>query len=223
MMQIVRLRDSKQAAVRLADVLTNALKQNPAVTWLLPGGSNIAISVAAMELIPAELTSKLFLSQTDERYGPVGFADSNWQQLKDASFKFGQAKLLPFLREPQLSLEDTAEEASKVVAEIIKSSYTIGQFGMGADSHIAGIKPGSPASVASGLVVGYEWEDFTRITLTFNAIRQLNVALAFVFGESKKAMLEALENEHHQPMTSPAQILKSLTRATVYNDQIGEG
>lgn len=219
-MQIVEVENQNEAAEKLSTTLKSALEKFPAVTWFIPGGSNIAIAASAMAQIPEELTTKLILAQTDERYGPVGHKDSNWQQLLDAGFELKQAKALPILHEPELPLGGTAELAAKITGELIKSTYTIGQFGIGPDSHIAGIKPDSPASVASGLATGYEWSDFTRITLTFSAIRQLNQILAFTFGESKKAMLESLVNEHHQPMTQPAQILKSVANAVVYNDQI---
>lgn len=221
-MQLVKIASHNGAAEVLAEALKSALEKFPAVTWLVSGGSNIAISVAAMNLLDSELTKKLILAQTDERYGPVGHKDSNWQQLKDAGFNFKRAKSLPILYGPQLPLADTASASAKAIGELIKRTYTLGQFGIGGDGHIAGIKPDSPASVATGLVCGYEWSDFTRITLAFSAIRQLNQVLTFVFGETKKSTLETLANDQHQPMTQPMQILKSVNNSIIYNDQIGE-
>lgn len=219
-MQLIKIDNADQAAETLAGALQTALEQYPAVTWLVPGGSNIAITVAAMASLPDELTEKLIIAQTDERYGPLGHPDSNWRQLVEAGFKLKKAKALPVLTDEPLSLEETSARYAGHIGELIKLTYKIGQFGIGADGHIAGIKPDSPAAVANGLAVGYQAEDFNRVTITFGAIRQLDEAFAFVFGENKRAMLEALANEHHQPLLQPAQILKSLSNSFVYNDQI---
>lgn len=211
-----------QAGETLAAKLKTALEKYPVVTWFVPGGSNIKVAVEALAELPPELTEKLILAQTDERYGPLDHPDSNWKQLKDAGLALGQAKALPVLTAQPLSLADTASHYAKVTAELIRDSYKIGHFGIGPDGHIAGIKPDTPASVASGLVVGYEHSDFIRITLTFSAIRQMNEAYAFVFGEAKKSILESLEGDSRQLIDQPAQILKSIDGSIIYNDQIGE-
>lgn len=208
----------EQAAETLATTLIEALKKYNTVTWFVPGGSNIGITVAAMAAIPEELTGKLIIAQTDERYGPMGHKDSNWQQLIDAGFELKNANAQPVLTLEPLPLAETAQIYANKIRALEGMTYKIGQFGIGADSHIAGIKPGSPASVAEGLAAGYEAEDFQRVTMTFTAIRQLNEAHAFVFGEAKRAALSALANESHQPMLQPAQILKSNDKSFIYND-----
>ncbi|MGH7238252.1 MAG: 6-phosphogluconolactonase [Candidatus Saccharimonadales bacterium] len=219
-MQLLKIDSPEQATETLVAALKAALEKQPAVTWLVPGGSNIAITVAAMAGLPDALTEKLIIAQTDERYGELGHQDSNWRQLIEAGFQLKKAKALPILTNEPLSLQGTATRYAKNIGELIMLTYKIGQFGIGPDGHIAGIKPDSPAAVANGLAVGYQAEDFERVTITFGAIRQLDEAFAFVFGESKRATLEALANEHHQPLLQPAQILKSLSNSLVYNDQI---
>lgn len=218
-MEIVKIEPSEAAGI-LARALKEALEQHDIVTWFLPGGSNIKTSIEAMDLLPDELTERLYLSQTDERFGPLGHKDSNWQQLEDLGFKVKKAKTAMFLQDQTSSLGDVTANAGDIIQNLILKSYTIGQFGIGPDGHIAGIKPGSPASVATGLTSGYPWEDFTRVTMTFAAIRQLNQVLAFAFGEPKAHTLSALRDESHQLINQPAAILKS-ARATLYNDQIG--
>ncbi len=214
--------EQKEAAGVLAETLQSALKQSVPVTWFLSGGSNIDITIAAMEQLPEELTKNLILAQVDERYGSVGHPDSNWKQLLDAGLNIKQARAMPILHDPELPLIDTAAITAKMTGELIKRTYTIGQFGVGSDYHIAGIKPDSPACIARDLAVGYEWTDFKRITITFDAIRQMNRVLTFMFGETKKPVLDSLMNEHHQPLAQPVQILKSIDSSVVYNDQLGE-
>jgi 6-phosphogluconolactonase/glucosamine-6-phosphate isomerase/deaminase len=82
--------------------------------------------------------------------------------------------------------------------------------------------PGSPAITDEKFVAGYDAGNFTRITLTPPALRQIAVAFAFVYGKSK---FEALQNLHDNDLPldeQPAQILKQLNESYVYNDQIGE-
>jgi 6-phosphogluconolactonase/glucosamine-6-phosphate isomerase/deaminase len=220
-MQIVKIEPGEAAGI-LASSLKEALGKHDSVTWFLPGGSNIKTSIEAMDQIPDELSERLYLSQTDERFGPLGHKDSNWQQLQDLGFKFKRAKLAMFLQDQTSSLEQVTKRAGDTIQNLILHSYTIGQFGIGPDGHIAGIKPGSPASVATGLTSGYPWEDFTRITMTFSAIRQLNQVLTFAFGEAKLKTLTALRDKSHPLINQPAAILKSASSSILYNDQIGE-
>lgn len=220
-MRAIKIEPSDAAKV-LAEALESALKNHPLVTWLVPGGSNIQISVAALELIPAELAKNLVIAQTDERYGPLNHPDSNWKQLADAGLKLGDIPTFPVLTELNLPLDLTAERYGKITAEILRDTYAIGQFGIGDDGHIAGILPDTPASVASGLVCGYEASDFSRITLTFSAIKQLNEAYAFAFGKSKFEALDGLANDTHSLIDQPSQVLKSIDKSFIYSDQLGE-
>lgn len=219
-MEIVKIEPAEAGGI-LAQILKNTLERVDAVTWFLPGGSNIKTAVEAMDQIPDKLSEKLILSQTDERFGPLGHKDSNWQQLKDLGFNPKRARPLMFLQNQTDSLEDVTRRAGEIIGKLLSDTYTIGQFGIGPDGHIAGIKPGSPASVATGLSSGYEWEDFTRITMTFSAIHQLGDVLAFAFGEAKAKTLTALRDESHQLINQPAAVLKSARTSTLYNDQIG--
>jgi len=205
---------------KLADTLTSALQMNDRVIWLVPGGSNIDISVEAMQLLDDELTRKLVIMQTDERFVALDSKDCNWLQLRDAGFTIKHAEAFPILIDGE-SRDATAERYSEtVLREFIAADYIIGQFGVGPDSHIAGIKPHSPASTSDALVCGYQGEDFERVTLTFAALQQVDEALAFVFGEAKRPVLEKLIGDIPPLAEFPAGVLSTTPISTIYNDQI---
>lgn len=213
---------SREDGVRtLGQKLGRALRAGQKVLWLVPGGSNIPISVEVMATLPTS-RQNLTVALTDERFGPSGHPDSNWQQLKDSGFQLGSAAGLPVLAAGELSLEDTAQTYENSIQEAFgEADIVIGQFGIGADGHIAGIKPGSPAASSRAWISGYQWDDFTRITLTFDALAEVDAAYAFVFGASKAAALEKLQSQDLPLVTQPAQILKQLKEAYVYNDSVG--
>lgn len=208
-------------AGELAGKLRAELQNHKRVIWLVPGGSNISLSAAVIKQIPAEESRKLVIMQTDERFGLIDHPDSNWLQLRQAGFDTKQATAFPVLTNDSFSLEETAVRyAVNIKQEFETADYIFGQFGIGADGHIAGVLPGSEAASSRKLVSGYEAPNFRRITLTFTALKQLSAGYAVVFGAEKQ---QALENLAHKSLTlreQPAQILKRLPEAAVYNDCI---
>lgn len=210
--------DASTASQSLRTNLLQPLQEGKAVLWLVPGGSNIPISVAVMAGIPENLTSQLTIMLTDERYGTVGHADSNTFQLHQAGFDPKKATFLPVLT--GAALEETVRAYTEIAqTQFASHQIIVGQFGIGADGHIAGILPGSPAATEQhAWVCGYHALNYTRITLTFPALYHLSAAYAFVYGEAKREALRRLETElplHIQP----AQILKAIPKAYLYTDQ----
>jgi len=157
----------------------------------------------------------------DERYGKVGHGDSNHQQLLDEGFKPDEAILLSILQSG-LSLDETTSRYKALAGQAFEEADTvIALAGIGTDGHIAGILPNSPASYESKkYVVGYQADTYQRLTLTFPALRRINAAYVYAYGKSKSATLEKLKSEDLTLAEQPAQILKALPEAYVYNDQI---
>lgn len=206
----------------LHDRLLRELQAGHKVLWLLTGGSSIPISVSIMNQLPDESTSNLTIMLSDERYGPVGHADSNATQLLAAGFNSKRASVIPVLL-PDMPLEATARhfqaEAKKVLQD---AAYVIAQFGIGADGHLAGILPDSEAVSSPDLATAFQSDPYTRLTLTFHALKRINAAYAFVYGVAKRPALEKLQGETLPYAEQPAQILKELPESYVFNDQIGE-
>ena len=204
----------------LADEVVRHIKGGERVAWLVPGGSNIPVSVAVMDVLCEQLDetqlTKLSIRLTDERYGPIGHKDSNWQQLIDAGFRFTTDS------KPVL-FGGTLEETVKAYEEDIEALFAdtdhiIGQFGIGADGHIAGVLPHTIGVATTDPTIGYQSGALTRISLSLQTLSKLNSAYAFVFGASKAEAVRNLQTDMSLD-DMPSQVLKSLPTAHVFTDQ----
>jgi 6-phosphogluconolactonase/glucosamine-6-phosphate isomerase/deaminase len=208
------------AAGHIADTISRALAGNNRVLWLVPGGSSIAVAVEASRLLQGNDLQRLSVTLTDERFGPVGHTDSNWLQLQEAGFALPGAKLVPVLdgHDREATVRAYGQLLTRLFAE---HDFKLGLFGLGADGHIAGALPASPAVSSSDMAVGYVAGVFERITMTPQAITQLDEAVVYAMGESKQPVLTQLQKE--LPLDQqPAQVLKKVPSVTIYNDMIGE-
>ena len=220
-MQFIKTPDPELGTDSLSHRLTEHLANGEKVLWLVSGGSNIPLSVAIMRRLSPSLTANLSILLSDERFGPTGHADSNATQLLTAGFDHKQATILPVLV-GILNLSDSlARYESTVRQALSEADYVIGQFGIGNDGHIAGILPNSPAVDGADFVAAYQSDPFLRLTLTAHALKRLSVAFIFAYGASKHQALEQLRDTTLAYAEQPAQILKELPEAYVYNDQVG--
>lgn len=222
-MNFLRTSDWQAGIEHLTQKLHTLLVDNK-VLWLIPGGSNISASVAIMDRLDDSLTSNLTTLLTDERYGLFGHPNSNATQLLTAGFKNKLSTNITVLTPANLSLEETAKSYNQKAINAFKSNdIVIGQFGIGTDGHIAGILPHSPATTSTNFVEGYNANEFIRLTLTFEALRQINIAYAFVFGDNKQIALDRLHDEEISTSDQPAQILKKIPEVYIFSDQIQIG
>lgn len=213
---------SKCARV-LASKLGEWLEQDRKVLWLLSGGSNIAISVEAFNILkkeyPARIMPNLAVTLTDERFGKVGHHDSNWQHLLDAGFVMSEIWSVPVLN--NIPLDKTVEKFTENYKELSHwADVVIGQFGIGPDGHIAGILPGSVAVTSKENVCGYDGGKFIRVTLTLHAIRSIDIAYSFAFGSSKKEAIQKLHKDDVSVSDEPAEILKKIPESYLFSDQV---
>jgi 6-phosphogluconolactonase/glucosamine-6-phosphate isomerase/deaminase len=207
----------------LSQRLNSELQAGKQVLWITCGGSNIHTAVQVMDSISNELTPNLTIMLSDERYGEVGHADSNWEQLMQAGFNPWQAKLIETLKDGA-DLDATVHDYNLATQEALTNNQiVIAQLGIGPDGHTAGILPHSgAASEGISLVAGYVSQPFTRITMTFNALRKVSAAYVFAFGGTKNQALRSLHDLQLPLSDQPAQILKELPEAYIYNDQVGD-
>ncbi len=217
----------------LAEEIGSRLVKGEKVSWLVSGGSNIPISVRVMKAVRAGVEgdpiSSLTVALTDERFGPVGHKDSNWKQLEDAGFDFSGVEAVAVLPRSDLGMNPTLNEAvsnysKNVMAAMTNADFIVAQFGIGADGHIAGILPGSPAAASKEFVCAYEVSPFKRITLAFPALRKIDTAYAFVFGESKEEAMgrlrDAARGKSNETLEKlPSLVLNEMRKAVVYSDQ----
>lgn len=220
------LREDTEAATHaIAQSICDGLYAGKQVLWLVSGGSNLAVEKDVMDIIrnhAGEKLADLVVLPIDERYGPAGHKDSNVQALRDAGFDPGAATLVDVLMH-NTPFDQTVSFYNEAAATALSNaSVIVGQFGMGSDGHIAGIKPESPATEPDeSTVAGYEWDDYVRMTLMPAALRQTTTSFLVAYGADKKKPLVQLQKNAVSFRMLPAVLLYELPDVYVYNDQIG--
>lgn len=223
-MKFVRA-DTGVAERAIAKVICDNLFEGKRVLWLVSGGSNVAVEKVVMDMVrdhAGERSAGLAVMPIDERYGLPGHADCNVQKLREAGFDSGGATLVDVLVH-NLPFDQTVSFYNDVASTALANAdIVISQYGMGPDGHIAGIKPSSPATdVDESTVAGYEWEDFTRMTLMPSALRQASVNFVVAYGADKKKPLEELKQKKKPFKELPAMLLYELSNVNIFNDQMG--
>lgn len=205
----------------LSGVILKQLSKGSRVLWLLAGGSAMDVAIqTAQKLSGSYNLDKITISLTDERYGAPGHADSNWRQLTEKGFKLPGANMLPVLSGKDMA--QTAQDYAQLLNRMIDSNgYSIALAGMGADGHIFGIKPHSPAVEELDDVSSYDWEDYRRITPTLKLLKKLDEVVMYVTGEEKHYQIDLLDR-NLPDQEQPAQQLKRLKNVIFFNDYKGE-
>src|SRR5437868_2602932 len=187
-----RIESPQPVTEYLLEAIKSRLLAGQKVLWLIAGGSAIKIGCdVAKKLSENNHLNNLTVSLTDERFGKVGHADSNWRQLIDVGFALPGANLWPVLNGD--SLNGAADRYSKFLSdEVSESDYSIALAGIGADGHIFGIKPGSPALDTTEKVVGYKWDDYVRLTPTYEMLKELDEIVVYATGSDKHLQFDRL-------------------------------
>ncbi|MES2223655.1 MAG: 6-phosphogluconolactonase [Patescibacteria group bacterium] len=220
-MQYIKSEDYKKGSKNLAEAIALELNQGKKVLWFLTGGSSIQSCVDTLQILKNSIVDlkKITVTLTDERYGEVGHADSSWKKLIEAGFDFGVVNVIPVLTNKDFK-QTTNDFESNLSNAFAENDMVISQFGIGSDLHIAGILPESPATHETNLVSSYIREPYKRITLSFEAIRKINKAFVFIFGESKQGVISELKENSAPLKEKPANILKEIPEVFIYSDQI---
>lgn len=206
----------KDPAMLAVDSILRGLKAGKKVLLFVTGGSSISVAEEMSQMLQGEDLRNLTVMLTDERYGPVGHPDSNWQQLLEGGFDLADATLIPVL------VGEDMDETVKIFChslkeELDKAEYKIGLFGIGMDGHTAGIIPESVAVKSKELACGYIAPSFSRITITFNTIEKLDEAIVWMQGAQKWGVIDKLKEEI-EIEKQPAQILKKVPLLTIFTD-----
>lgn len=207
----------EQSVTATTKIIKDHLIKGEQVLWLLSGGSGITVAVEVSKRLRLLDLSKLFVSLTDERYGIIDHDDENWKQLLDAGFILPKANLYRPLIGKDI-VTTTVAFGDWLFTQLEKSDFKIGFFGIGIDGHTAGIKPHSSAITSPNLTASFIGSDFTRITITFSTIKQLDVAIVQASGKNKLPVIHSLFTSNQSLDNQPAQIFKELPHATLYTD-----
>lgn len=201
----------------MVETLHQHLTKGERILWLTSGGSNIAVSADIARRLEGQDLSRLYISLVDERFGPVGHADENWQQLLNTGFEPTGAHLYRPLSGQ--NRQATTSQFSDWLKEQLKSSdFSVGLFGIGADGHTAGIKPHSKSVSSIEWATSYTWNDFERITMTPMAITTLDLAVTQASGQDKHNTIKQLLAYDVSIDDQPAQVLKQVKRSILFTD-----
>lgn len=218
-MKFIKLKDQSEAGKIVAEKIGGYLKDNKKVLWLLSGGSNVLVEVQILNILKEKfgtsLKEKLAVTLTDERYGNIGHADSNWMQLIEDGFDISAVRALPVLC--GLEPKETVIKFGKNYRDLTAwADIIIGQFGIGTDGHTAGVLPDTIGVKDQGTACFYDGGKYQRISLTLKTIKNINVAYTLALGESKKEVINKLKNEDIFLEEMPAQILKEIPESYLY-------
>ncbi len=214
---VTNVEDATRAIARGLD---RALQSKLKVLWLISGGSNIPIEMEVLARLKHATHHNLTISLIDERFVPLDSPNSNWHALLDAGLTGEKARLEPPIINWDLSLHDAAADWAKRLSGVMsEADVVLGQFGIGADGHTAGILPHTKGvHEDERLVVGYKGKDFERLTTTAVLFAKLDLATVVAMGESKKPVLESMPSDISVE-DQPAQLLLQTDELIVYTDQ----
>jgi len=215
-MKYIYTTDTEPVIQYLTAAISSHLATGEKVLWILSGGSGGKVCIEVSKRLTGDL-SGLITTLSDERFVPVGDPDENWQQLLDGGFIVPGAKTYRPLQGKDRTAT-AADLGSWMEEQFSLADYRIGIFGMGTDGHTAGLKPHTSAVEATGWATVFIGDDFERITMTFDAIKQLDEVVVQAMGADKAAVLKSLLQQDIPIQTQPAQILKSVTRSTLFTD-----
>lgn len=201
----------------LVERLRRELTAGKRVTLLLSGGSNIAMQAAVFDRLRDLDLRHLRVSLIDERYGPVGHADENWQQLLASGTMLGQAETYRVLRGESRAV--TAQQFGAQLEHWITSAdVSIAVLGVGADSHILGVKPSSPVLDDQSWAAEYRADDYERVTMTPRALAAVDEVVVSARGAPKAEALQRLNDQERDPAHYPIQALHDARKVIIFSD-----
>lgn len=215
-LNIKTTKDEAEITEYVSSSINSKLKQGKKVLWFVSGGSSIPIEIKIAKKIDLSVANKLVIILGDERYGPLGHLESNWEKLIDAGFNVKGANMIPILNGKDI--RKTTEEIKSILKdELDRADYKIGFFGIGIDMHTAGILPHTEAVKSKDFICTYETDLHNRITITFKTISMLDEAILYAMGEVKWGAIENLKKD--SPIEdAPAQIFKQVPVFTIFTD-----
>ena len=219
MINFIKTKSTLECEEKLYKTLKDNLENNKKVLLIIAGGSNIPILKAVFDLLEFELTSNIDIILSDERFGPSDYQESNFVKLIKYGFDKKKANFINILTNQDIKTSTRLLE-KEFVQKSQKANIIIAQLGIGEDGHIAGILPNSKALDSNDYVVNFKGPDFERITLSFKALKKIDIAIVAAYGAKKKKALKNLKNLKLPLNEMPSRILQEIKSIYIYNDQL---
>ena len=131
--------NEQRAIDQVHAAVQRAARDGHKVLLLLPGGSAAQLIGPLVARLDAH-QDNLTISLTDERYGPVGHANSNWPVVAAVQSTLPRTRVVPLLGGGTLAETATAF-ASLLANHVSADGAIVALLGIGTDCHTASIKP----------------------------------------------------------------------------------
>lgn len=213
-------------AKRCEEVLCEALKNSPEVSFIVPGGSTPA--PAFEQLSKSDIDwQRVFIAQSDERWLDRDHAQSN-QRLTEENLLINNAKEANYV-----AMKNQADTAVLGMQECndkyesLSSPFSLTMLGMGLDGHFASLFPGSKnielnmdlsnqqtcVSIdANGCEVAGNFPE--RMSLTLSAILNSKIIILLIIGSQKMEVIERATKDN-TPLLTPISALVNQQRTPV--------
>ncbi len=220
MINFIKTNSTLECEEKLYKTLKDNLENNKRVLLIIAGGSNIPILKAVFDQLEVNLTSNIDIILSDERFGPSDYQESNFVKLIKYGFDPKKANFRNILIDQDIQTSTSILE-KEFVQKSKKADIIIAQLGIGEDGHIAGILPNSKALTSNNYVVNFKGPDFERITLSFKALKKIDIAIVAAYGDNKKKALMNLKSLKLPLNEMPSRILQEIKSIYIYNNQLG--
>ncbi len=216
--EIIQCKDKNEASKNALAIISGKVDQETLL--LLSGGTSPDL---LYQLIARNGTLKPgSVALIDERFGLPMHESSNEKMIYETHLlKYLLTAGIPFygvLKEEDL--ESVAEQYEETIRNLFnKYSKKVAVMGIGADGHTAGIKPGLNYDHSRWAIA---YDDLNgpfgkRITLTFEALNEVNEFVILIFGEDKRAVFEKMFTEQNQDKL-PAVFFTTTSKVTLLTD-----
>lgn len=216
--EIIQCKDKNEASKIALGIILGKIDRDTLL--LLSGGTSPGL---LYQLIARNETLEPgSVALIDERFGPPMHGNSNEKMIYETHLlEYLNSAGIPFygvLKEEDL--ENVAEQYEETIRDLFKKySKKVAVMGIGADGHTAGIKPGLSYD-HSRWVIAYD--DINgpfgkRITLTFEALNEVNEFIILIFGKDKRGVFEKMFKEQNQDKL-PAVFFTTTSKVTLLTD-----
>jgi len=217
--EIIRCKDKKEASEKALELLSKAVDKDTLL--FLSGGTSPDL---LYQLIARDKKLRPgAIALIDERYGLPMHENSNEKMIESTGLvRHLNNEGIPYfkiLKEDNMDI--VAEQYEQTIQKLFKKfPKKLAVMGIGSDGHTAGIKPGLDYD-HSRWVVAYD--DINgpfgkRITLTFEALNEVNEFIIIVFGENKRAILEKMFQEQDIKSLPAAFYAKNSAKVIILTD-----
>jgi 6-phosphogluconolactonase/glucosamine-6-phosphate isomerase/deaminase len=202
----------QDAGAAIAGKIALCLSRGQRALFLASGGSSADVVVDACARLRTafidngEALKLLSVTLVDERYGPVGHADSNWRLLLGKGFDPSPFDACPVLDGSADGVSDEglaatterfAEYLARAAARHSRGDLFIAAaFGIGADGHTAGLLPGTAAASldpgGAEYATGYRTATYARVTMAPAFFAHIDYAALWVNDSAKRDALERM-------------------------------